>query len=84
MNKLLTIKNFILKTPNYLFKIIMKALFFPFKVIIEFVDIILTEIGNITFREIVKFVLVSIIVNFGKTILRLIIGFILICAGVKL
>lgn len=67
MSKLLTIKNFILKTSNYLFKIIMKILFFPFKLIIQFIDVILTELFSITFRNIVKFVLVSFIVSFLHT-----------------
>lgn len=83
MSKLLTIKNFILKTPNYLFKVIMKILFFPFKLIIEFIDVILTELCAITFREIVKFLLVSAIISFGFTALRLIVGFILIFTGFK-
>lgn len=78
MNKLLIIKNFIIKNSDYLFKLVMKVLFFPFELIIECLDVILTELGKITFRDIVKFILVYILVKFGATLLRLIFGFILV------
>lgn len=75
MSKLLTIKNFILKTPNYLFKVIMKILFFPFKLIGRFLYVIISEFFSITFRDVVKFLLVSFIATIGFDLFKAILYF---------
>lgn len=76
MNKLLITNN--LKKLSHLIKSI---LCYPFKLIFNFVKIVFSELLSITFRDVIKFVLVSFISKFGWELLKTICFFLIALIG---
>jgi len=67
MNKLLITNNL-----KKLFNLIKSILCYPFKLFFNFVKIVFSELFSITFRDVVKFVLISIVSKIGLAFIHLI------------